>query len=250
MKNKKNIIVVSHPRSGTHFLITSILDGLNGVQRPGGREHLNMPTMEGEYKKGIRYKKTELLKNYRKKINDYLNTCPTSSKPLIIKSHHDIRFFDDWVFDKFNVVYIHRCPLDTLTSLYHYYHHEDTKHAEFPRGKSVQEFLFEVPSLEWATYSYTYKNYNNNVETLKDHHKEWLQNKCINLNVKYEELKHSYMETLNTISEFLGLTISNYNQPGLTGVCKRKGITGDYVNLLSEDQIQRINSLWQEKKSG
>ena len=71
MKNKKNIIVVSHPRSGTHFLITSILNGLNGVQRPGGVEHLNMPTMEDEYKKGIRYKKTELLKNYRKKINIY-----------------------------------------------------------------------------------------------------------------------------------------------------------------------------------
>ena len=83
------IIVVSHERSGTHLTLNSLHES----------NCVNVPT------------------NDRNIVNRFLDNYKGKR---LLKSPHSAEWFDDWVFDYYNVIYVKRNLFDTLNSMYFY----------------------------------------------------------------------------------------------------------------------------------
>ena len=233
----KKILVVSHERSGTHFLINTIADHFNY-----SRNVINV------YEKGGYRTQEEQVSNYTEEVRSFMNDhCLIEDQGKIYKSHHDIRFFTPEILRHFYVFYIYRNVYDTLTSCYHYY--KRNRHAPFPYNDDVEKFLFDVRPSEYPTErSYSYGNNINNVVRWKNHIDHWLSHTTRNdydvCYIQYENLVNNYKQEVNVIASFLGRTVTkNIRKPGLDGVSPRKGIVGDYKNLFTEDQVLKIRSI-------
>ena len=226
----KPILVCSHERSGTHFLISSIANCFNM-----SNEVINLPDKSREFNNH----------KYENIINEFMLNHTESLK--ILKSHHDVRFFKDWIFDSYNVIYIHRNYLDVLTSCYYYYK-QHYPYVDFPFDNDIDNFLFNVKPYKHSTDQvYSYEFYENNILRLKNHISHWLNSNNRIHFVEYEELHQDFNKQIQKIAVFLKENVFDFKKPKLTGVSPRKGIIGDHTNLLNKDQILQINDTWSDK---
>jgi hypothetical protein len=100
----KKVIVVSHERSGTHFLMNTVALNFG---------YVSFPYWNFDYELGLNFHSGLALKGYFRKAHDQrvLN---------IVKSHHDVGFFESWLdylTSQFHVLYIVRDPRDVIASL-------------------------------------------------------------------------------------------------------------------------------------
>jgi len=213
----KNIIVTSHERSGTHFLINSIANcfGLSNVC-------VNLPF---------------------ENITPFLKQNSTLNN-RIYKSHHDARFFPKFSFCDYKIIYIYRDPLDVLTSCYYYYKmYKNSPHTDFPFpvDEDINKFLFETkPHLYKSDKGYSYEKYENNIERLYRHRSSWFKvSDKIHL-IQYELLHQNFNHEINRISNYTERKVIEFKKPSVSGVAPRKGIIGDHKNLFSKVQIEKI----------
>jgi len=220
-------MVISHERSGTHFLIDSICANTTKFRN----NVINVYT-ENDYENPITYKS---------KVCDHLLSFVDRHTSQIFKSHHKAEFLED-ILDllspEFEIFYIDRNPLDVLTSLYHYY--QRTNHPNF--HPDIENFLFYLePKDPW----YSLNRDPNNTERLRNHVTEW---KKQNINfVKYEDLINDYTGTIEQIFSILDIPRPDtYIKPPLGGINPRKGIIDDHVNLFTEPQISKLKRYFNE----
>jgi hypothetical protein len=209
----KEILVVSHERSGTHFLINSI--GVNF----GYSVHCHNVT-----------------------TRDYL----TDRRAGIYKSHHQYEFYkNDWeqVLNKFHVVYIIRDGRDVLNSSWHY--QRGSGAPAFPNISNFGTWMREDPTKYRFDSDYSIITSHNMAERWKTHVEGWDKAEGV-LRVRYESLLHNFDETLSEIEEHTGLKRIDTKQPKLTeyvSVSPRKGVSGDWENYFSHKDIDYFDNI-------
>ena len=232
----KKLIVVSHERSGTHFLINSITNNSGGVYgRPYPLEPYKDVYHDGPY---------DDPKEYKEYVYAWLNSYRGVSESKIFKTHHKAEFFKDYLADikeEYHILYIRRNPLDVLTSLYHYYRNcepGNQPHQNF--SLDIDDFLFnKTPKDDW--YSLTPNS--SNAERLKEHVNEWSE-LGVDM-VFYEDLKLDYQNTMGKIFNVLGLSSPKvFKETMLSGIRPRKGEINDHINLFNNNQISRLRGIF------
>ena len=222
----QKLMVISHERSGTHFLINTLASLLD---LSTNQQDLHLTESEDNYESGT----------YKEEVQLHLKSIAKHPGP-IIKSHHHHVFFEDFDFNEHNIVpfYIYRDPRDVMVSCYHYFnsHPHLLTSRTFPSSTSPLDLAFNVQPTEYAfdkAYSY-YKN-SSMLERWCRHVKPYLEDERFH-KIKYEDLNLNFEETCEKISTLLHNTSQSSQRPSLqhTSVSPRKGIVGDWKNHFSQ----------------
>ncbi len=208
----KPLIIVSHPRSGSHFLINSIrqnADNLFGVQKPFfALDSLMVPGDKSLSEKFIKWfnetndlNKTPVIevKCLIEDLEHFINKMP--------KDRLDVQIVD-YILKEGIFINLIRDPRECLLSWY-------------KLGKSGGAMAFSSSKLRLANLRYedfykltnihklTYKDFEDyDTSTVKYcayHHYSWHQNvsKKKGLLIYYKDLNGDFLKTLNTIFDFL-----------------------------------------------
>jgi hypothetical protein len=236
----KNIIVISHRRSGTHLTIDSIRNNF------------------------LDYKMNDyqvLNENSIKDFNVFLKLL--NNKIQVIKTHFlpDFNLYSnndqviselDKLFKNSYLIYIYRNGLDVMVSLYEY----------------MKKYDIDVQKMSFNDFLVTENNFDNTTEKMNrmkfwNYHIQNWKNSSFNdkiLWIKYEDFITNYQETINNISNFFTLKVKNditdiriseNNSKNIfvkiknylkgikkTGVSVRKGQIGDYKNYFNNDSLE------------
>lgn len=223
----KNILVISHPRSGTHFLINTIARNFNS-----NNDWYVVPAVTDQ----------NVLKNFFKDV----------SSDRIFKSHHNFKVLEPLlpiIHKRFKVFYIMRDGRDVMTSMWYFFNYANPK--MFPHTKSVGELMREDPTKWKMGGEYDLKDFSNYVERWVNHTKLWWD--YINSNdkielVRYENLNHpnNFYGCVYSIGAFLNRTSRiDMIRPTLhdRGVLNRKGIVGDHIKHFTNDDYLFYKSI-------
>lgn len=258
----KNVIILSHRRSGTHLTIDSIYNNFKTLRQ---KPYINIDETRYYIKKPL------LLDDFKKKL---------SGKPRIIKSHYLPDFSNYYqnekeilwvksVFRNSYIIYVYRNGLDVMVSLYEYF-------------KSFSHDYKDISFTEFLLSSNTFEPNLTNLNIMEYwayHINSWQNSEFYNqiLFIKFEELISNYNNTLMKLANYLNLktdpkikdirikktkTIQRLTLNSLrmmkgikkTSVSARKGKIGDNKNYFSEEDrelffyynkeiMQRLNYL-------
>lgn len=225
---KKDILVVSHERSGTHFLINSLAFNIGVSNTP-----VNFP---------ITHKNPRDNDSYKSILKDFTIDCKNSENRSIFKSHHDNRFFSSFwndLVETFDIIYIYRDFLDVATSMFFYF---NSNPEVFPSSTSVDELVYKKPCDYKFDYAYSFEDYENFIVRHKSHLNHWMNSSSV-FCVSYEDLNENFEDTMDKI--FLNLNIetkSSYKKPKISdlSVCPRKGVVGDHANYIENSVIEKL----------
>ena len=207
----KNILVCSHQRSGTHFLINSIAINLDWTC-----DWLDVPPTTD----------TARLKKFFEDVKP---------QNKVFKSHHQFDCFSecwDIIKDKFDVFYIYRDGRDVLTSMFFYY----VLKQRWVRARNVGEYMRLNPQVYNYDYRYSIIKSDNHVDRWVNHVEDWLnRDVCY---ITYEKLSRAFPGTISDISSYLKRPMKT-EKPGLNhrAVHARKGIIGDYKKHFNQRDL-------------
>jgi hypothetical protein len=186
------VIVVSHERSGTHFLMNS-LNACFG--------YVSQPWTNYDYRSDIDV-------HFHAPISVKAFFVELAKIPLanVIKSHHHKLFFTEnmeLITKNFKILYIYRHPIATLRSFWKMLDQIQNWH-EGPRGLNCNQFLRAPP----MGYLMRYQMAQEPTMTHRwaSHVEGWLNVADQYSNIMpvcYESLKNDYPTTINKISRFL-----------------------------------------------
>jgi len=226
----KNILIVTHERSGTHLLINIINFENNGNFRSIG---LLPPNEEHN------------LENYKKYV--YRHMVNTFYPDLISKSHHQVEFYEpfmNYVFDNYKVIYVKRDIKDVLISYYHFL----KRCNDFPEFK---DWIFMNP--KEIGNKYVDKNPDPHIiiepkeyiDRWTLHYNGWMKYKDKLLVVNYEDLLNDFQLQKQRLEDYLGKKVSDdlpdRNDKILTNIKPNKGIIGWHKEFMDEELIKKIN---------
>jgi hypothetical protein len=189
---RPHIIVASHERSGTHFLINAVT---RAYAYPAGsllnfdNQPLNINFFEA------------------RRIADTIGEIATRAQsPTILKSHHPVAFFDgvlDEVLAHMPLFYIHRDPVDTMVSFWRFIHTWPWR--EGPRLADAVAFAAAEP--EGRMMRYQVRQYRNLLARWAAHVEGWLAAAAKRprlVVVRYDALAGAYEETVRGFAPVLG----------------------------------------------
>ena len=200
--NKRKIAVISHERSGTHFLMNTLAMNFDY----DSENWWNL-----DYHTGINFYSPQA-------ILQYLDQARGKAIINILKSHHTADFFNGILADvlsEFDIFYIYRDPRDTLISTWNLF--QKFGWDEGPRCYNPGQFIREAPSGGMMRYQKV--NHQNIVQRWVNHVEGWIKSAQkhprIHL-IQYEELNLNFDETLKGIASKLNLELSAIKRPSST----------------------------------
>jgi len=243
----KNIIVLSHRRSGTHLTIDSIINNFKDYQK---HDYINIDSTKDGFEKQISTEK------FDDKINKKIRVIKSHFLPnfeFYYKDEKDADYVEN-LFENSHVIYVYRNGLDVMVSLFEYMKAYDKEIAKMDFNdfiKTKNNFDPEISNLD-------------RIDSWKHHIKSWQESRFADkiLFVKFEDLISDFEETISTISKKIGakpdekivdirLKKSNNNilRPfynlskkikGIkkTSVSARKGKIGGYKNYFNEENLK------------
>jgi len=256
----KNILVVSHERSGTHFLIESILANINNSVFPTIRpsfatiENLLLPhdrDITDKWGKFV-YADNGNIKIYKTHLTREELQKALNNQGYLNKSDKDIL---KEVITSSKVVYISRNTDDVMYSLFNFMKNggglqnasaQRLEAADFSQFIRMPNYhMMPVRAFDWFDYSLPRYHFY--------HMKSWHENCDYHLN--YESLKENYLDEIYKLIRFLGnnLNRSEIKQPPNpfqnksffriksffadrpSYVLARKGVVGEGRSLLTEN---------------
>ena len=247
MKNKRLILVISHRRSGTHWVIDSLRNNLPAVSY----QFYNLDQIYRCHKKHIPVK--DLVLKISKSPDRYVILKTHMTSYLTPFSQEEREFVENLV-ENSKMIYVYRDGRDVLVSLYHY----------------MREFREDLPEFsDFIRMSNDFDPYYcsvNRVEYWKEHVEGWLGRSNLDIaTVSYEQLHTDYVSTIRKLSEFLGLTIkpSGVDRIKFTkyrlfrrllrrvvplaakssAIAPRKGVIGDWKNYFSQSDLDLFNKI-------
>ncbi len=187
----KKAAVVGHERSGTHFLMNTLALNFG---------YFAKPWWNFDFELSLNFHSSENLFEYLKQVHD---------KPVIniLKSHHHIDFFSDFIdyfASQFHIIYIFRDPRDVMISFRKLI--QDLPWEEGPKTSSISEFIRSAPCA--AIMRFQKKQEQTVLHRWQSHVNGWLKlaenngNKIIP--VRYEDLNLEFEKTVERIGESLG----------------------------------------------
>ena len=194
------VLVVSHERSGTHFLMNSIARGYGYTARPWvDMDYDSMP---------INF-------FHPPAIAGALAALADRRIAAIIKSHHPADFFDgilNRVLKRFVVFYIHRDPVEVMLSFWRFMHR--WRWHEGPRRPDPLAFAGAEP--EGQLMRYQRYQCRSMLDRWAKHVEGWYRASAgrprLQL-VSYRALRDDYRATLGSFAEVLGRKPANLTPP-------------------------------------
>jgi len=227
--------VISHERSGTHFLINSILKNTNARGKKF-LDHYNIGEWFGPYTH-----KDSQAQHIRKFFS---RRVFFGYRHSVIKSHADKDLFCAY-YKPFPVIYITRDPRDVMVSLFHHQRHKTTR--EYLENHNPQlrchaydtigEFL-KAPISSYLRHCYSLKGESGNVvQRWARHIQGWQGYWGEIFFVRFEDLKRDFVATMTKVAAFLDISLKADIAPvglhDMPSIMPRKGIVGDWQNHFS-----------------
>ena len=201
-KSSDLVIVNSHERSGTHFLMNSI-------------EHCFGFYKANPYLDFGLVRLSSLVNFYDgKSLSKFFNKLIDEKNSSIIKSHFNADFFYDLekeTLNKIKFLFIYREPISVLKSFWIFLH--NCSWYEGPKINDFNKFCFSEPSGQMLTYQY--RQYENFVIRYLSMIDGWLKFKEINKNIlfiSYDELNSEYSNVIKKIGLFLNMKVLQTNK--------------------------------------
>jgi hypothetical protein len=185
----KKIIVASHERSGTHFLMNTLADNFGYVSAPWF--DIDDDSVPNPYAAG--------------NIQDYLSAAADLPMLNLLKTHFEAAFFKDiidWVLKHFSIIYIYRKPLPTMESLRR--HVLDLPWNAGPRS-TEESALYGFLKPRGALLRYQSQQYQTLFERHQAHCFGWRHLSSRIIKVKYEDLDERFDATVDALGQQLGL---------------------------------------------
>jgi len=219
----KKVMVISHERSGTSFLINAI-----GMNFP---DYLPEADAEGTLQRvdldgnGWNFADPdEMLK--------FLSDSRFHDMPIanVFKSHHTRHYFDevwDYLQEQFHVFYIYRDGRDVMASYWRHVRKQGFLWG--PMAFTVGEFMRADPVGACCRYLGPMPP-GNMVQRWNDHVMSWLKYNLPGVcRISYEQLSENFDTMIEKISVHLEVAPpENIIQPGVGGVHPGKGIVGGW----------------------
>lgn len=197
------VMVVSHERSGTHFLMNAIAACFGYVSLPW--IDLDLPTAN------------ILHAVSREQLRDTLMQLAARPLANIIKSHHPADFFAGelpLLTERYVIFAIVRDPAAVLLSLWRYLHRFAEGDGMGPRVADPLVFARTAPAGRMVRYQQ--RPYSTMLDRWAAHVETWrtaaATHPRIHL-IRYEDLDTHYVETLDRIGDALGLMPLDVSRP-------------------------------------
>ena len=188
---RPDVMIVSHERSGTHFLINSLVAAYGySLSRFVHFDQMTLPI------------------NYfaARSVADVLSKIAARRSSTLIKSHHTAEFFEgvlDEVLKHTAIFYIHRDPVEVMISAWRFMH--IWKWHEGPRLARALDFAAAEP--EGQMLRYQMKQRRNMLDRWARHVDGWTAaaegRDCLVV-VRFDQLKNNYEQTVSAFANVLG----------------------------------------------
>jgi len=193
---RPKVLVVSHERSGTHFVMNSLALNLDYVSSPWINLDLEL---------GINYHSSVAFESL-------VNRLSGKWIANLLKSHHEFGFYADWLSkfrNEFKVIYMVRDALPVLRSYHRFL--QKTDWFEGPKIPDPSEFIRATPV--GAMTRFQYQHAESITHRWCNHVQSWIQGgpklgDGTFLPVYYDDLNEDFEKTMQKIANFLGLPMS------------------------------------------
>ena len=197
------LMVCSHERSGTHFLMNSIDKCTEYTSNPFlNFDYMYLGSLINFFSEESIKIFLKSLKNIR--LNNSINYCTSS----IIKSHFPLSLLGHNEENLCKVIYIYRNPEDVFISYWKFLHRWDW--FEGPKLNSPLELMKINP--KGQSQRYQIENYKNYFERWALHiiNAKEAQRNCKNIvMVNYSELENNFKKTIRTVCNQLDIDITS-----------------------------------------
>ena len=189
---KDQLLVTSHERSGTHFLMNSIDSAFKYYS---SKKFINFD-----------YQRLGSFLNFHsnKSLEDFFSNLHKNKNASIFKSHFNASIFenlDQKIVEKIKFIYVYRNLIETMKSFWIFIN--NVKWNEGPKIKIFSKFCFEKPRGQLVRYD----NFigNNLIERYFYNLKSWINfsKKYEILFINYKDLSENYEKSLDKISIYL-----------------------------------------------
>lgn len=227
---RKKAIVISHERSGTHFLMNSLAENFGYVSYPWWNFDYNQP---------INFHDPSIISGFLRMSHD-------QSVLNILKSHHPIEFFEsnlEYLMEQFFVFYIYRDPRDVLLSYWKLVNHFPWD--EGPKTQTIGEFIRSEP--RGAMLRYQKQQEANIVNRWRTHVSGWLEFHesnpgCKIFVTRFEDLDLEFDSVIEKISTFTEMEITTPKRPDKfrNVISTGEGKSGTFIDLLDDNDLKFI----------
>jgi hypothetical protein len=193
-ESRPAVIVASHERSGTHFLMNSIASCYGYVSLPW--INFDMPDQN-------------VLEHYsREQIADILLAMTVKPMANIVKLHHCVDFFTgqlERLLERYVILVVYRDPVAVMTSFWRYLHHFPAANQAGPQVADPITFACAKPFGRLLRYQTTPSD--TVLERWASHVKGWYgaaQKYSRIALIRYEDLDVDYVPTMQSLAPWLG----------------------------------------------
>ena len=228
---RKKLAVVSHERSGTHFLMNTVANHFGYISKPWW--NFDFESLR------INFHASQSIEQYFRQFHD-------KSITNILKSHHPATFFGSglpYFADQFHILYIYRDPRDVLVSNWKLI--RSFSGDEGPKPDTAGEFIRAEPC--GGMMRYQKRQERNMLHRWKTNVESWFQAKeqfpkapiCI---LKYEDLNDRFEATLREIETFTGIPCGELKKPEVNQnvIGSGEGGSGKFTRHLNEADLEFI----------
>lgn len=235
LPNSKPVLVVSHERSGTHFLMNSMAAEFGYVSKPF--VNFDQPQLNINY-----FHPDSVLKYFVK---------TKSTRPDVIrKSHHQVAFFEPHIeslLEVLDIFYIYRDPRDVAHSFRHALN--EWGWFEGPKVASASDFIRAAPAGQMLRFQY--HQLPNMLERWRVHVEGWADKASrtpaiaavkyspITM-VRYEDLDRRYDETMSEIASQKGWTRLAGQRPAIDQNTILKTNRNSETNVYTDSDVEFI----------
>ena len=197
---RKKVLVVSHERSGTHFLI-------NAIAQCFGYEHEPIPLVHTQ---GVDWRDPQAFRNW-------LAQYQGRFVPTVFKSHHAYPFFAPLLNElqsEFAVFYVQRDGRDVMTSFWTYCNRIPGR-GWGPRCPTVGSFMRAASTGRFTQFQFESHPNTTMLERWVDHVEGWNRGGLPIHRVTYEALQSDYDSVVDTIAKALDQPPIARTRPGI-----------------------------------
>ncbi|MEM1048534.1 MAG: sulfotransferase domain-containing protein [Pseudomonadota bacterium] len=233
-EDRPRVMVVSHERSGTHFIMNALAACYGYVSAPAlvfDRRPVNINFYYPEHVRGFFAQ---------------FNEVPMRN---IVKAHHAVEFFEDTLAEitkAFVIIYIYRDPRDVMISLHRFMNHWPWR--EGPKVETCPEFMRAAPCGQMLRYQDA--QHETVLHRWMAHVDGWTLGPASGRNprivaIRYEDLDRDFESTIRSLGGLLGRepTRIELPDPNKNVVLPRIGDRPDRQSIYAPADLDWIESV-------